>query len=90
MRIRTPKKIGSLGATLKEASSDARIHAIKLIEAYSKASRNDCFALALAEQEQCSLLTGDKALIAADKEKAMVKGTVWFVKQLVMHQKINV
>jgi len=36
------------------------------------------------------LLTGDMALRkAAEKEAAIVKGTVWLVSQLVVHQQIN-
>lgn len=43
-------------------------------------SVNDCMALALARQEQCTLLTGDGALRqVALAEGADVKGTVWLV-----------
>ncbi|HHF3239455.1 TPA: PIN domain-containing protein [Vibrio alginolyticus] len=79
-----------LGLELKEISSESMIYAMQLTGAYIKASRNDCFALALAKQEQCPLLTGDMALrVAAEKEAAIVKGTIWLVIQLVVHQQIN-
>jgi predicted nucleic acid-binding protein len=38
------------------------MYAMQLTGTYTQASRNDCFALALAKQEQCPLLTGDMAL----------------------------
>ncbi|EJL6741193.1 DUF3368 domain-containing protein [Vibrio cholerae] len=79
-----------LGLALKEVSSAFMMYAMKLTGTYTQASRNDCFALALAKQEQCPLLTGDMALRkAAEKEAAIVKGTVWLVSQLVVHKQIN-
>ena len=46
-------------------------------------SVNDCMALALARQEQSTLLTGDGALRqVALAEGADVKGTVWLVGQM--------
>ena len=79
-----------LGLQLKEISADSMMYAMHLTATYTKASRNDCFALALAKQEACPLLTGDMALrVAAEKEAAMVMGTVWLVRQLVVHQIIT-
>ena len=79
-----------LGLVLKEVSSESMIYAMQLTETYTQASRNDCFALALAKQEQCPLLTGDMALRkAAEREATTVKGTIWLVTQLVVHQKIT-
>lgn len=80
----------SLGLELKEVSSESMMYAMHLTGTYTQASRNDCFALALAKQEQCPLLTGDMALRkAAEKEAAIFKGTIWLVSQLVVHQQIN-
>ena len=82
--------LSDLGLALKEVSSESMMYAMQLTGTYTQASRNDCFALALAKQEQCPLLTGDMALRkAAEKEAAIVKGTIWLVSQLVIHQKIN-
>ncbi len=79
-----------LGLALKEVSSESMMYAMQLTGTYIQASRNDCFALALAKQEQCPLLTGDMALRkAAEKEAAIVKGTIWLVSQQVVHQQIN-
>ncbi len=38
------------------------LYGMELTQRYTNSSRNDCFALALARQEKCLLLTGDKAL----------------------------
>jgi hypothetical protein len=48
-------------------------------------SRIDVFALALARQERCRLLTGDRRLRdAAAAEQTEVLGTLWLVEQLVV------
>lgn len=79
-----------LGLALKEVSSESMMYAMQLTSTYAKASRNDCFALALARQEECPLLTGDMALrLAAEKETAIVKGTIWVISQLVIHQVVT-
>ncbi len=79
-----------LGLQLGELTSQSMQDAAELIQRYSGPSRNDCFALALARQEQCPLLTGDQTLRkAAEKEAVIVKGTVWVVEQMVIHQIIN-
>lgn len=61
----------------------------QLSNQYHKTSMYDLMALSLAKQESCPLLTGDKALRdAAQKEVVLIKGTVWVLEQLVVHQKI--
>ena len=80
-----------LGLALKEVSSESMMYAMQLTGIYTQASRNDCFALALAKQEQCPLLTGDMALRkAAEKEATIVKGTIWLVTQMVIQQQIDI
>ena len=62
-----------------------------LSQIYVKPGRNDLFALALAEVEQCPLLTGDAALRqAAETEQIEVKGTVWLISQMVREQRITI
>ena len=79
-----------LGLALKEVSSESMMYAMQLTSTYVKTSRNDCFALALAKQEECPLLTGDLALRrAAEKETAIVKGSIWVIEQLVVHQVVT-
>jgi rRNA-processing protein FCF1 len=50
-----------------------------------KVSVNDCIALSLAQQESCSLLTGDARLKQlAIVEGIQVRGTLWLVEQMIM------
>lgn len=80
-----------MGLMLSELSSESIDYAMKLMQQYPKPSTNDCFALALAVQEDCPLLTGDKDLRnAAKKEKVEVKGTVWLVEQMIIQQLVTV
>jgi hypothetical protein len=51
---------------------------------YRKPNRNDLFALVLAEQESCPLLTGDRFLReAALAEGVTVHGTLWVTERMV-------
>lgn len=80
-----------LGLELKELSGESMFYGMELTQRYTNPSRNDCFALALAKQENCPLLTGDKALrTAAENEAVMVQGTLWVVEQLVRQELITV
>ena len=80
-----------LGLLLRILESKTMTYAMELIPRYTKASRNDCFALALAIQEECSLLTGDKALReAANSEGVVVMGTLWIIEQLIRQNLITV
>ena len=80
-----------LGLSLSELSSNTMEYAMELVPRYNKASRNDCFALALAQQEECALLTGDKALRnAAETEAVEVKGSVWLVGEMIEAELLSV
>ncbi len=71
------------GLKLGELTPASIEYGMQLLQKYPKPSRNDCFALALAVQENCPLLTGDKDLRdAAEQENAEVKGTVWLIEQI--------
>jgi hypothetical protein len=71
------------------AEGVARVQALS--QKYKHPSRNDLFALALAEQAQCPLLTGDAALrSAAQAERVEVKGTIWLVAEMLRKQCITV
>mgnify|MGYP000650881937 CR=1 FL=1 len=62
-----------------------------LSRTYTRAGRNDLFALVLAEAERCPLLTGDAALRrAAEAENIEVRGTVWLIAEMVREQRITV
>jgi len=61
-----------------------------MVPKYPKASRNDLFALALAKQESCPLVTGDSALRkACEKENIDLLGTIWIIDQLIYHEIID-
>lgn len=63
------------------AESLTRVPAIK--RNYAGLSANDIFALLLAQQEGCPLLSGDKDLReAAESERIEVRGTLWLVEEL--------
>jgi predicted nucleic acid-binding protein len=62
-----------------------------LSQTYVRTGRNDLFALALAEDKQCPLLTGDAALRqAAETEQVEVKGTVWLITEMVREKRITI
>lgn len=73
-----------MGLRLGKLTPDTLIDAHRLIETYRDPGSNDCFAMALARQEQCPLLTGDNALRhAAASEDIEIRGTLWLVEALV-------
>lgn len=73
-----------LGLQLSELNPQSMQYSVQLIARYKNPSRNDCFALALAKQEACPLVTGDKALRkAAEAEGVEIRGTVWVVEQMI-------
>lgn len=80
----------TIGLQLLSLNSDSMMCAFQLNSKYRNPSINDLMALSLAKQESCPLLTGDKALRdAAQKEAVLIKGTVWVLEQLVIHQHID-
>lgn len=79
-----------LGLSIEELSVESLTYVAELTRKVVGPSRNDCFALALAKQEKCPLLTGDKALReTANAEKVAVYGTIWLVEQLITYEIIN-
>lgn len=79
------------GLQLRELTSDSMRYAQQLVRRYGGPSVNDCLALALAKQEACPLVTGDKRLRkAADQEQVEKRGTVWLLEQMLEHQLITV
>ncbi len=69
-----------LGLQIQSLSAEGVARVQTLSQKHQRPSRNDLFALALAEQAPGPLLTGDAALrSAAEAERIEVKGTVWLV-----------
>jgi len=70
------------GLRLFNLEQDAVNRVIALGQEYTGVSSNDLAALALAEQEQAPLLTGDRKLYkVCIKENIEVHGTLWLVEQ---------
>lgn len=80
-----------MGLMINELTSDSMLYALELSTRVTGPSRNDCFALALARQEQCPLLSGDRALrTLASQEAVVVMGTIWLVEQMVQQKIITI
>lgn len=78
------------GLQVLPLSSESINSAIELRAKYLDTGENDLFALTLAKQEECPLLTGDQALrIAAKEENVELKGTIWIIQQLIEHGSLN-
>ena len=79
-----------LGLVELELAPETVEKSIELAQCYRKPSRYDCLALAAAMQEECPLVTCDKALRkAAQQENVEIRGTIWLVDELVKHELIN-
>lgn len=79
------------GLQLGELSPASMAEVETLVIKYKQPSRYDCFALMLAKQEQCPLLTGDQNLRNAAKlENVDVKGTLWIIEAMIEHQIISI
>lgn len=75
------------GLKVKSLNAESVMKTESLTKQYPKPSMMDHSVLALALQEQCPLLTGDKNLrIAAKKEGIEVHGTIWLIKELLHHR----
>lgn len=81
----------SLNIEIGDVIGEWMKYVMGLREKYKNISTYDCIGIALAKQEQAPLLTGDLALRkAAQQEAVIVKGTLWLVEQLIIHNKITV
>ena len=80
-----------LGLGIRELSASSLSQVAVIKGRHAKPSTNDIFALLLAKQEACPLLSGDKDLrAAAEAELIDVHGTLWLVEELVRHGFIDV
>ena len=79
-----------IGLVVRELSVNTMSYAFSLTQKARGPSRMDCFALALAKEESCPLLSGDKALRKlANKELIQTMGTIWIVGRLVEEKLIS-
>lgn len=71
------------GLRVLALSSESVSHALQLALRHRRPRRNDLLALALAVQERCPLVTGDRALrSAAVAEGVEVHGTLWLMTEV--------
>lgn len=81
----------AIGLGVKALSSESIIYSMELMSKYEKPGRNDLFALSLAKQESCPLITGDQDLrTAAEKEAVILHGTIWIIDQLIINGLVTV
>jgi predicted nucleic acid-binding protein len=80
-----------LGLFTLELAHTRMLRVFDLQQRYSGIGFMDCFALALAEQELCPLLTGDNKLReAARAEGTEVHGTLWVIEEMLRQQIISI
>ena len=78
------------GLKIKSLSDEAVDKVTEFAAKYRHPSRIDLFALSLALQENCPLLTGDKNLRkAAAQEGLQVYGTIWLVSEMLREKIIQ-
>lgn len=78
------------GLRVLPLSAESIDNTIELRLKYLDTGENDLFALTLAKQEDCPLLTGENALrVAAIQENVDIKGTIWVIKQLIEHNLLS-
>ena len=80
-----------MGLEVRELDERMVARVFDLAGQYKRPGRYDLFALVLAAEENCPLLTGDKDLkAAAESENVEVRGTLWLVEEMVRTGKISV
>lgn len=80
-----------MGLEVRELDERMVARVFDLAGQYKRPGRYDLFALVLAAEENCPLLTGDKDLkAAAESERVEVRGTLWLVEEMVRTGKISV
>lgn len=79
------------GLQVMSLTEETVAESMRLRQQYRHPSQNDLFALALAKQESCPLLTGDRRLRDVAKEEGVeLKGTLWLIERMVEEAIISV
>ena len=80
----------NMGLESREQSAHMVGRVEEMSNKFTRPSRNDLFALVLALEEGCPLLTGDRGpKAAAEKENVEVRGTLWLVIEMMRRDKIS-
>lgn len=73
-----------MGLEVRELDERMVARVAEFAQQYKRPGRMDLFALVLAAEENCPLLTGDQDLrAAAENEHVEVRGTLWLVTEMV-------
>ncbi len=73
-----------LGISIEPSAENSILEVERQIRRYPRISRNDAFALVMAQEKQCVLLTGDQNLRkAAENCKIEVHGTVHLIEEII-------
>lgn len=84
-------ELPGLGLQVKELAPAVIDTTTTLRNTYRRPSLNDLMALALAQHEECPLLTGDRLLReAAQAEQVEVFGLLWLMEQMYRSELLNV
>lgn len=76
-------ELPSLGLLVMNVEAEFMQMADQWQDIYPGPTMNDLFAMALAKQERCPLLTGDRRLRkAAEDESIRVYGTLWLMERM--------
>ena len=79
------------GLQVMSLTEETVAESMRLRQQHRHPSQNDLFALALAKQESCPLLTGDRRLRDVAKQEGVVlKGTLWLIERMVEEAIISV
>ncbi|SAL61106.1 DUF3368 domain-containing protein [Caballeronia humi] len=80
----------NMGLEVLELDDRMVMRVAQFARKYKRPGRIDLFALVLAAEERCPLLTGDRDLrAAAESERIEVRGTLWLVSEMVRAGKIS-
>lgn len=83
-------ELPAYGLQIKTLGAERVDYAVALQTENIKTNANDLFALALAKQEDCPLLTGDGALRdLAAVEQVEIRGTIWIIEQMLQEGILN-
>lgn len=79
------------GLQVMSLTEETVAESMRLRQQHRHPSQNDLFALALAKQESCPLLTGDRRLRDVAKQEGVeLKGSLWLIERLVEETIISV
>jgi predicted nucleic acid-binding protein len=79
----TYPQLRTLGLKIYELSDKSVEYMIQLQATYGSLGTNDLLAWALARQEECPLLTGDRRLCQSAREAGVeVRGTLWLMQRM--------